>query len=828
MKQITHKLFFVALLLMGTTIYAQEPSEDDSMDLEELEEVILVGGGVIDLAEDRVTPVAVSTVTGEEIQKKIGTQDITMTLANTPSIYVAGQSGAFGDTRISVRGFGQDNTAFMLNGQPINGMEDGKMYWSNWSGMNDIANVVQIQRGLGASKLAISSVGGTVNFVMRSTSKSQGGFAYAGFANDNYLKTTFSYDTGENANGWSTSFLLTHWQGDGYAEGTFGQGQTYFFSLGYKMNEKHNFNFLMTGAPQWHDQNFTKSISSYLENGRKYNNNYGYYGDRYLTERRNFYHKPVFNLNWDYTIDDKSSLSTVLYASTGNGGGTGGRGNRVRTDDGYIDYDAIYAQNAAVPNGAGVYFGDNDNYITRASMNMHNWFGLVSNYETELSDNLSLNVGVDLRTYYGEHFRIVENFHGLSSWQENIRLRDQNNNHQSYGSFGTYKYVISTTSMGANPWDATFTNFDEDQKIAYSNDERISYGGLFTQLEYVNDDFSAFFQGSVSQTMYQRWDHYQYADQSLIDGTSSQWTGEALPDGITDGVESESADNFGYNAKAGVGFGVGENGKAYVNAGYYSRAPYFDNIYLNYTNQINPNTSNETIIGFEAGYVYEVPNFSARVDLYRTSWADRVTSSFYVDNDVQYFNVSEGVSQLHQGVELSFSAKPQEDVPYTLKGFLSVGDWIYEGDAISRVVDEDQNVISTETVDVDGGKVGDAAQFSAGLGLDVDLAERLSFDTDVRFYDELYANVGAVKENLELPNYHIFDMGLSYKMLLDSGSLNVRLNVNNVFDNVYISELRSAIAAGEGSGVLYDGIDTDNQGYFGLGRTWNVGLRYTF
>jgi len=827
MKNITHKLFFVVLLLMGTTIYAQESSEENWEDLEELEEVVLVGGGVIDLAEDRKTPVAVSTITGEEIQKKIGTQDITMTLANTPSIYVAGQSGAFGDTRIAVRGFGQDNTAFMLNGQPINGMEDGKMYWSNWSGMNDIANVVQIQRGLGASKLAISSVGGTVNFVMRSTSKQQGGFAYAGFANDNYLKTTFSYDTGENDNGWSTSFLLTHWQGDGYAEGTFGQGQTYFFSLGYKMNDKHNFNFLMTGAPQWHDQNFTKSIATYLERGRKYNNNYGYYGDRYLTERRNFYHKPVFNLNWDYKIDDKSSLSTVLYASTGNGGGTGGRGQRIRTDEGYIDYDAIYAYNMST-SGAGGNYAAEGGYVTRASMNMHNWLGAVSNYETQLSDNLTFNVGVDLRTYYGEHFRIVENFHGLTSWQENIRLRDQNNNHQTYGTYGTYKYVVATESMGANPWEATFNNFDEDQKIAYSNDERISYGGLFTQLEYVNDDFSAFFQGSVSQTMYQRWDHYQYADQSLIDGTSSQWTGEALPDGITDGVKSEKADNFGYNAKAGVGFGLGENGQAYVNAGYYSRAPYFDNIYLNYTNQINPNTSNETIIGLEAGYVYEVPNFSARVDLYRTSWADRVTSSFYVDNDVVFYNISEGVTQLHQGVELSFSAKPQEDVPYTLKGFLSVGDWVYEGDAITRLQDEDQNVISTETVDVDGGKVGDAAQLSAGLGLDVDLAERFSFDSDIRFYDDLYANVGAVKENLELPSYHVVDMGLSYKMFVNDGTLDVRLNVNNVFDNVYISELRSAIAAGEGTGVLYDGIDTANQGYFGLGRTWNVGLRYNF
>ena len=827
MKNITHKLFFVALILFGTTIYAQEATEETWEDLEELEEIVLVGGGVVDLAEDRVTPLAVSTITGEEIQKKIGTQDITMTLANTPSIYVAGQSGAFGDTRISVRGFDQSNTAFMLNGQPINGMEDGKMYWSNWSGMNDIANVVQIQRGLGASKLAISSVGGTVNFVMRSTSKSEGGFAYAGFANDNYLKTTFSYDTGQKDNGWSTSMLLTHWQGDGYSEGTFGQGQTYFLSLGYKMNDKHNFNFLMTGAPQWHDQNFTKSIATYLEKGRKYNNNYGYYGDRYLTERRNFYHKPVFNLNWDWEIDDSSSLSTVAYASTGNGGGTGGRGQRIRTDEGYIDYDAIYAYNNST-SGAGGNYAAEGGYITRASMNMHNWFGLVSNYETELSDNLSFNVGADLRTYYGEHFRIVENFHGLTSWQENIRLRDQNNNHDTYGTYGTYKYVIATESMGANPWDATFTNFDEDQKIAYSNDERISYGGLFTQLEYSKDDFSAFFQGSVSQTMYQRWDHYQYADQSLIDGTSSQSTGEALPDGITDGVASEKADNFGYNAKAGVGFGLGENGKAYVNAGYYSRAPYFDNIYLNYTNRINPNTSNETIIGLELGYVYEVENFSARVDVYRTSWADRVTASSYVSDDALFYEISEGVSQLHQGVELEFFAKPQPDMPYTLKGFLSIGDWIYEGDAITRVQDEDQNVLSTESQDVDGGKVGDAAQFTAGLGLDVELAERFSFDSDIRFYDELYANVGAVKENLKLPNYHIVDMGLSYKMFVNDATLDIRLNVNNVFDNVYIGELRSAIAAGDGTGVLYDGIDTANQGYFGLGRTWNVGLRYNF
>ena len=210
MKKITQNLMVVLTFFSSMAIMSQtEVNESaDALSLQELEEVVLMGSGVIDLAADRVTPVAVSTIKGSEIQKKIGAQDITMTLVNTPSVYVAGQSGGYGDSRIAVRGFKQDNTAYMLNGQPINGMEDGKMYWSNWSGMNDVASVVEIQRGLGASKLAISSVGGTVNFVMNSNTVREGGFVYAGIANDDYLKTTYSYNTGKSDDGWATSCLL--------------------------------------------------------------------------------------------------------------------------------------------------------------------------------------------------------------------------------------------------------------------------------------------------------------------------------------------------------------------------------------------------------------------------------------------------------------------------------------------------------------------------------------------------------------------------------------------------------------------------------------------
>ena len=92
-------------------------------DANALGEIVVVGKGVIDLEEDRKTPIAVSTVTSEEIQKRaVGNVEFPQILKNTPNVYVSNASGGYGDSQMFVRGFGQSNTAFLLNGQPINGM----------------------------------------------------------------------------------------------------------------------------------------------------------------------------------------------------------------------------------------------------------------------------------------------------------------------------------------------------------------------------------------------------------------------------------------------------------------------------------------------------------------------------------------------------------------------------------------------------------------------------------------------------------------------------------------------------------------------------------
>src|SRR5690606_10813236 len=275
--------------------------------------------------------------------------------------------------------------------------------------------------------LAISSVGGTINIVTQTYNNVERGYVAAELANGNYFKKTGFYTTGSNDLGWSSTYMLSHWEGDGnFYEGTEGEGITYFFSVGYRPSDKHAFNFLITGAPQTHGQAYQGSLNDALTYGRKYNENWGYRDGKMYNERVNFYHKPVLNFNWDWTITDASSLSTVAYASTGTGGGTGplGRFGAKFDENRQIDFDAIIANNRSLPGGIGdhpsLYDEESENYvpgdrgyITRASMNNHWWVGAVSNFNHVINDNFEFNVGLDYRYYHGDHYRQVSDMLGL-------------------------------------------------------------------------------------------------------------------------------------------------------------------------------------------------------------------------------------------------------------------------------------------------------------------------------------------------------------------------------------------------------------------------------
>jgi iron complex outermembrane receptor protein len=730
-----------------------------------LEGLVIVGDGVIDIAKDRETPVAVSTIKVEEIQRKAGNQEFPEVMKNTPSVYVASQAGGYGDSRINIRGFEQENLALLFNGQPVNGMEDGRVYWSNWQGLSEVANAIQVQRGLGSSKLAISSVGATINVITKATDLEENGRVSAMFGNDAYMKYTASYSSGINEKGWGISLLLSHWQGDGYNDGTQGQGQTYFLSIGYKPSDKHAFNFSLTGAPQWHYQNFTKSLSAYDRDGdgsisneeQKYNSNWGNLNGEVFTWRKNFYHKPVANLNWDWNISKKSKLSTVFYGSTGQGGGTGPYGRisdfDTETDDGQVDFDAIFASNRAL-DSSGEDFNIDGKRIgrfgtatfRRASMNMHRWWGTVINYNQDINDKLSFNLGSDLRTYYGEHYRQVDDLLGLDGyWDDNFRATGFQERYPGG--------VVYTNEHGSSPyqiWDNR--NLEQETKLDYYNSERISYYGLFGQLEYKNELISTFVQGAVSSQSYQRFDYHTYSD--------------------PDEQVSEKKSFTGYNVKAGGNYNINEFHNVFVNAGYYSRQPFFDDLFLNFTNEVNEEVGNEGVLGLEVGYGYRSSTLSVDLNAYLTQWSDRqIRQSGDFDGDGESDDVAlyENVGQNHSGVEIEFSYRPIKSL--TISGFGQYGDWVYAGDVKARVFDENRVPIvgSANTLYLSGVKVGNAAQTSFGLQAEYQIIKGLSVDADYRYYDRLYASIDPEafdspdnKGSLQLPSFGLLDAGLTY------------------------------------------------------------------
>lgn len=748
-------------------------------DANALEEVVIIGSGVIDLAEDRKTPVAVTTITAKEIQAKTGSSDLPEILKSTPSVQNV-KGGGFGDGSMFLRGFDQTNTAFLLNGQPINGMEDGKMYWSNWSGVLDVANAVQVQRGLGASKLAISSVGGTVNIVTKTIDRKEGGFVQQMVGNNNYTKTTAYYSTGVNDKGWSFSSLLGHWQGEGYVDNTDGQGQTYFISVGYQPNDNHSLNFLLTGAPQWHAAAGSGSIQDFLDNGRQYNSwkETGVNSPNVLDNKgtypggRNIYHKPVANISWDWSINESSELSTVLYGSIGRG---------------------AFAQER-ISDGVG--------YV-RGSFNNHNWFGLVSNYNNELSETLNLNVGADVRTYNGIHFRGINEFIGGQT------SLDQNN------VFNGGDYTITDTFGGINPWDMVFNpNTDHDQRLGYDYEETITYYGLFGQLEYSKEAISAFFQGAFSNQDHQKTDYFNF---------------ETAKD-------SEKVSNIGYNVKAGGSYLINDEHQVFVNAGYYSRQPYHDDLFDNIRNSnvlIDPEVENQEITGFEFGYKFGTPMFKANFNAYHTTWSNRTILSNNGENfeDDTYLGFQTfGVKQVHTGLELEVMTNPLDNL--SVNGFISVGDWKYVDDAVQRSFNNDGVEVGESTeVEIDDFKVGGAAQVTAGISSKWEFLERTAIDADWNWYNDFHSEGSLTKIPLSLPSYNTVDAGLSYKMLVGkdkTNSVQFRLNVNNVFDEVYLESVRGNDQASLVETENYKGVNTSNRGRFGYGRTWNVSMRFNF
>ena len=165
------------------------------------------------LATHNHTPIAFTNIKDDLIEERIGNNEFVDVMKYTPSVHTNTQGGGWSDSEIFMRGFDNSNISVLINGIPVNDMENGSVYWSNWASMIDIASNIQIQRGFGVTKLCTQSVGGSVNIITKGFEGKRGGsFAYS-IGNDGYNKTELGYNSGRLQNDWCISILCTYTNG---------------------------------------------------------------------------------------------------------------------------------------------------------------------------------------------------------------------------------------------------------------------------------------------------------------------------------------------------------------------------------------------------------------------------------------------------------------------------------------------------------------------------------------------------------------------------------------------------------------------------------------
>lgn len=821
-----------------------------------IDEVVITA----DMAISRETPVAFTNVTPAKIQEELAGQDLPMILNTTPGVYATQQGGGDGDARITIRGFDQRNLAVMIDGIPVNDMENGWVYWSNWFGLDLVTRTMQVQRGLGASQLALPSVGGTINILTKGIENKRQTTIRQSVDSQGKLQTTLGFTSGQLPNGWGLTFAGAYKRGDGWVDNTFSEGWFYYAKIDKRL-KNHLLTFTAMGAPQMHDQrSYMRPISAYdtayatelgvdMDELREANAQYGVFGAgvtynqhwgvlsrnkdnpdaplERLAERSNQYHKPQIVLRDFWTISDRFTMSNNLYLSIGKGGGDSPqssiRDTRLITDTedpyyGQIDWQTIYDENWKPQPPLNLRpvnptYSDSltyaNNYMIRRH-NEHYWVGLLSKFNYNVSQNIDFSGGVDLRSYKGIHFTTVRDLLG-----------------------GDYVINQSDTRINYAEDVMSAMKFVGDT-IDYYYDGLVRWGGLFGLLEYSKGRFTSFLNISSAVTSLNKVDYYLNSESGWLN-------------------------RYGFTVKTGANYNLSERSNIFMNLGLLSKAKAYRHYYLGYSTDFKPDINNELVQAVELGYNYASPRFTLYLNSYFTVWENKPLSTIYstynlqegdpgyVEGDIdqnadrRVFADITNMHARHMGVEIDFIYKVLYNLE--LQGTVSFGDWIYDSyiEDLQFYLYEGNFPPVQKVIDVDarGIHVGDAAQTQLGTSIRYEPFKGFYFNLRQTYFGKYYSNFspeatldenGQVRDSWVMPNFNLFDIHTGYRFKVPGSEktrLSLRFSMLNVLNTKYLWDATNNDPYSPYSG--FQEFDAKSASvFFGMGRRFTTSFSITF
>jgi hypothetical protein len=699
--------------------------------------------------------IPVISIESEDGNAQGGQEDISGLLTAATDPFVSAASFTFGTRRFRIKGYDSENTLTYLNGAPVNDLENGRVVWGNWGGLNDVLRNREISADLSATDFSFGGLGGATHIDTRARNIRKQKSISQAVSNTSYrFRTMATYATGMMDNGWALAASASRrWAQEGYEEGTTYDAYSYFLSVDKELTEQQMLNLTILGAPAKRGRSSSSFQEMYDIAGTNfYNPNWGYQNGEKRNANVANSHQPIISLRHDWTNDTDMSITTGANYQFGRNGTTAldwynARDPRpdyyrylpsylederqaeelrelMSSDERYrqIDWDYMYEANRN-----SVYTGDQvpelagqlrAQYLVEERRFDSREANFNSTIRKDFNDYFTLNGGIEYQ-YQKQHvYKEVVDLLGADFTLNIDRFAERDlpeDDMASYNDLNNPDLVVR-----------------EGDIYGYDYDSNIRKGNVWAQGQFVTRRVDGFIGVNVNNTSMWREGHMKngrFPDDSF--------------------GESEKLDYLNYGLKGGLMYKLDGRNYFHLRGHYQTRAPFSRVAFVSprTRNEVTPGLTEELMYGGEAGFSHRAPAFKAQANIYYTQFKDQTSiRGVYFDLERTFGNlITTGIDKRHAGVELAAEVKLNTE--WKLTGVAAIGQHIFN-DRPKAVLAQDNNgelLVNNETIYLKNFYVAGTPQSAYTLGLSYWGKNFFSLWFNLSYLDNMWIDVNPLR-----------------------------------------------------------------------------------
>lgn len=637
---------------------------------------------------------------------------------NVSSVLTAGRdpffsvmSFNFNAFRFRMRGYDGDMNTTLLNGIPMDNLDNGFTPFGLWGGLNDVMRNRDVSLGLRPSTFAFGDIATSSSIDARaSKQRKQTQIGYA-ISNRNYThRLNVYHGTGISKKGWAFVFAGSFRGADeAYTPGTYYNGYSYFAGVDKRFGQKHLLSLSVFSAPteSGRQSGVTDELRT-ITGDNFYNPTWGLQNGKKRNANIAKSNQPTFILNDEFRFNNRTTISTSISA-------TWGKRSTSALDwynaaDPRPDY---YRYLPSYQLGSDLQQQVLQAMQTDINKRQVNWHGLYevnrnSFAAIQNANGIQGNTVAGKRSRYIQEERVIDtrrlNFNSVfnTTVGKNIEMtgglsfQSQTNNYykevadllggEFYVNLNQFAERSFPNNAMANQNDLNTPNriLYKGDKFGYDYDITIRKSSAWIQSVFKFKKIDVFVAGELSSTQFWRTGYTQMG---------------IFPNNSFGKSAVNSFNN--YAVKGGITYKLDGRNYFYANGAILTRAPLFDNVYISPRTRdfIQDNTTNESIQTVEAGYVLNAPKIKARLTGYFTKIDNQMNVlTFYHDDYRNFVNYAmSNIDKLHFGFEFGIEAKILRNVTMNLAA--SAGRYYFNSRQDATVtVDNDASVLTKDLI----------------------------------------------------------------------------------------------------------------------------------